>query len=290
MMLRVSGESPSMRYNGNKKKPLRYGIPPWHSVVLVCLMVSAFVALLPSDEEMTSTATVERFTNVLFPQLIPSLWYLFILRSLVAITIWATSCYLVFISDGWSQTPSYHKNSKLIVHEIRLRGIKTMIPFTSLSWNMLGLSFSLNAYITYSVVQGTSEDLDPRLLRFAMLLWECAAPFTLLVAAVIRYAIWPKVLAVGGDSTNLKQWRNKLMHNINVWFAVGETALVSGLAPHPSHFSVAPLIGCFYIIFSWMIANTWTPPESGPQCKFVVLPVGLLVVEKYWLHAAAHEN
>ena len=149
-----------------------------------------------------------------------------------------------------------------------------MFPFTSVSWNLLGLSFSLNAYITHQTIHG--YDVEPRLLRLALLLWECVAPFTFLVASVIRFVIWPKVLAVGGDSSNLKHWRNKLMHNANVWFALSETALASGLATNPSHVGIAPLVGFVYVFFSWSVANTWVEhAKYGPQFIYFFLDTTL---------------
>ena len=158
---------------------------------------------------------------------------------------------------------AYQPGSKLISVPNRLSGIKTMMPFTSLSWNLLGMSFSLNAYIA---AQGAaSQPVNIWILRAAVILWEVAGPFTLLVAAVIRYAIWPALLRGKRDTAGLKHWRNVMMHNMNALFAVSEAALFGGLDVKWSHFAFGPLVGAAYVLFSWIMVHQWNKPEHGPQ-------------------------
>lgn len=52
---------------------------------------------------------------------------------------------------------------------------------------------------------------------------------------------------------------------MNVLFALSEVALMSGLKVHPRHFAFGPIVGCFYVIFSWSAVHLWNKPEHGPQ-------------------------
>jgi hypothetical protein len=83
---------------------------------------------------------------------------------------------MVFLYDGWDQFTSYLPASKLISARNRLSGIKTMFPFTSWSWNLLGISFTLNAYIAAQAAAGNSVNIW--ILRAAVIAWDISAPFT----------------------------------------------------------------------------------------------------------------
>jgi hypothetical protein len=246
--------------------------PPWHAVALVVTCIGVFVYRLPSWTSIDEAATVETFTRRLFPELI-SIQQLALVRILFAALIWGTSLQTACISNGWQQTSSYLPGSKLLRVPNTLSGIKTMFPFTSVSWNILGLAFSLSGYIAWHTAtitssSSTTSSLIPvPLLRAALIVWEIAAPNTLLVAAVIRYAIWPAVLSSSsGDTTNLKSVRNILMHNVNVVLAVTETALLGGIPVRWSDWALGPLLGCAYIIFSWTMSTSWNDTAAaGPQ-------------------------
>lgn len=187
------------------KAALKSAPPPWHTVATVGAMLGIFSLLLPSWQEIDQVAKVENFTNVVFPEWM-NIYTIVYVRLLVALSIWTLSFYLVFIYEGWDQFTSYLPASKLISVPNRLSGYKTMMPFTSLSWNLLGLSFTLNAYIGYQGAAG--QAVDQWVLRAAVIVWDIAAPFTLLVAAVVRYAIWPAVLRKTGFTEGLKAFRN----------------------------------------------------------------------------------
>lgn len=241
--------------------PLTSAPPPWHAVAAMGCIIAGFVSVLPSWESIDEAAKMENFTAVVFPDLM-NVHTIAYIRLLVALSIGYTSFYVAVLSDGWEQITSYLPGSKLVSAPNKLTGIKTMCPFTSLSWNLLGLSFAFNAYIA---AQGAAENpVDQWVLRLAVILWEIAAPFTLLVAAVVRYAIWPAVLRTTGKTKELKNWRNVMMHNINVFFALSEAALMGGLRVHWSHFAFAPLVGAFYVLFSWAMVMQWNP-QNGAQ-------------------------
>ena len=145
-----------------------------------------------------------------------------------------------------------------------MRGYRTQLPFTSWAWNLLGISFLLNGLIALWIANDKEVYVTPWLLRAALLVYETAAPTTLLVACVVRYAIWPRVLEASGDSAQLKGFQALVMHNVNVFMALTEVSLLGGLPVRFSHCSVAPMFGLVYILFTWIMIPRWTPGE-GPQ-------------------------
>jgi len=143
-----------------------------------------------------------------------------------------------------------------------MRGYRTQLPFTSWAWNLLGLSFALNGIISLLVAYGKESLISPWMLRLALLTFETAAPTTLLVACVVRYAIWPRVLQATGDTAQLMGFQAIVMHNVNVLFALTEVSLLGGLPVRFSHFSVAPMFGIVYILFTWFMIPRWIPGEA----------------------------
>lgn len=221
-------------------------------------------------ESVDRDATTEAFTKVLFPDLL-TLKQMAYFRLLIAAIILGMSIHIM-LGPGWTQETTYRKGSKLLRTPNMIRGIKTMCPFTSMSWNLLGASFTMSGIIALRVANevaegkdGSSAQISPWILRSALILWEMSAPFTLLVAAVIRYAIWPAVLHEKADTSNLKSFRNILMHNANVLFAMLETSLLGGVKVRFRHIAFAPIFGCMYVIFSWLMVFQWNTRDKGPQ-------------------------
>jgi hypothetical protein len=248
-----------------KDKPLlATGIPPWHAAGLVGAFISLSVATLPSFESVDEIATIETFTNRLLPDLI-SLRMLATLRLLIAISIWLVTFYTVFVSKGWDLNPNYRPHSKLKNKPHKMQGLKTLCPFTSWSWIMLGLSFSINATIAFQVELGNEHLIQPWTLRCALILWELSAPFAILVSSVVRYAIWPIVLASGKPHA-LGNFRNQMQHNVNSIYALTEMALLGGPPIELSHISLPCLVGCIYILFTWSACRLYgNQPDDGPQ-------------------------
>ncbi|KAL7570044.1 hypothetical protein ACA910_017083 [Epithemia clementina (nom. ined.)] len=203
---------------------------------------------------------MDTFTKVMFPEYM-DLRTVALIRMFIALSIWFVTIHMI-LSKGWTQQTTYQKGSQLIMAPIVMSGAKTLAPFTSISWILLGISFTLSSYIALKGVE--HEKVAPWILRIALCVWEVAAPNSLLVASVIRYAIWPAVLAKGNVTDNLKSWRNVFMHNINVFYALTETALLGGLPVRWSDISLAPLVGLCYVIFSWNMTMVWNKPH-GPQ-------------------------
>jgi hypothetical protein len=155
--------------------------PPWHSVAILVGFVTCFVYYLPSFESIDEDATAANFSNVLFKSVL-DLRTLACIRLVIASSIWATSLHTV-LGEGWVQDTAYLKGSKLKRVSNRLRGVSTMFPFTSVSWNLLGAAFTCSGMIALKMDR--QEPLHPYLLRAALILWEISGPTTLLVAAVI---------------------------------------------------------------------------------------------------------
>lgn len=128
------------------------------------------------------------------------------------------------------------------------------------SWNLLGVWFSTSAYISWS--DGNAPKWT---FRLAVISWEIAAPCTLLVAAVVRYVLWPAALKKDPPIHALNSVRNILMHNMNVLMAVTECFFLSGMPVRWSDCSLAPLWGCVYVVFAWSISTSWVRREDGPQ-------------------------
>jgi hypothetical protein len=237
------------------------------------VFVAIFLAILPSLEDIDRIATVETFTVRAFPNIV-SVKLLAWIRIAYAALIFGTSL-VVAMGEGWTQEISYLPSSKLKRVQNRLRGLRTLGPFTSVAWNLLGAAFGLCGYVALMAERSNNEKPNPWLLRSALVLWEIAAPYTLLVSSVIRYVIWPRLIATKGSTVNLKTLRNILMHNMNVVMATTEIALLGGLPVQWSHVSLAPLVGCAYVVWSWNVTHIWNSPEHGPQFIYFFLDTTL---------------
>jgi hypothetical protein len=140
-----------------------------------------------------------------------------------------------------------------------------MMPFTSWSWNVLGVSFALNAWIAYQAgVLQRQDYVPPSLLRMALLLYSVATPSTLLVSFVVTYAIWPNLLRQKISTKNIKSPRTLIWHNANVMMALTESFLLGGIPVRIRYIAVAPMLGILYVLFTWYRMNSWKPTE-GPQ-------------------------
>lgn len=222
--------------------------PPWHSVALIGSVAAIMIQMLPSWEEIDQVATLQTFTKA--QPWIGSALNLAIVRGVIALSIWATTLH-VLLGPGWTQITNWKPGSKLKRNaKITLKGIKSMFPFTSWSWNLLGISYTLNALIAGCVATGNDQWIgtvpNNALLRTALIAWEIAAPCAILVSTVIRYAIWEMVLHGSGDTTNLKAFRNVMMHNFNSVFVLAEVAMLGQLPVRFSEVSLAPLLGVVY--------------------------------------------
>ena len=165
---------------------------------------------------------------------------------------------------------------------MNLEGIKAQAAFTSWSWNLLGLMFAHNGlltlYIDHCTKQGTLSNTQDSFwltfcLRGSIILFETAAPTTMLIAAVVRYALWDKALQNAG-SHNLKKNTILLQHNANVIMALTEIGLLGGIPVRFSDTAVAALWGLAYVLFAWAMRFSWLP-SGDPQFLYFFLDTTL---------------
>lgn len=277
--------------------------PPAHAVAAVIAVCAVAIAFLPHSLEESlddQAAKAETFSKVLFPNIF-TLRTIGYLRLAVAVSVWLTTFHTVFLNKGWDQTTSYLSSSKLKRAPFRLVGWKTCFQFTHWSWIVLGASFSINAYITFRLLllvereddDDTNNNEDPVvggdgaaiprwIFRAAILLWETAAPLSLLVSCVTTYVIWPAAIR-NNNTTDLQHPRNIMMHNANVFFCAVEAALLSGLPIRWADAAVAPLFGMVYIAFTWCSCSWWASDfaKDGPQFLYFFLDttLGLLTTK-----------
>ena len=251
------------------------GIPPWHAQVFIGTLFAISAQNLPSVASLDEIATVDAITNRVFPDFF-SLQSLGMIRLLIAVSIWVVIFYVAVISNGWEIHTVYKPQTKLLKSVIHMKGIRTLFPFTSWSWVLLGLSFSINGYIALSVDAGAEDKIEPWMLRAALILFEISSPFALLVSSVVRYAIWPAVLK-SGKPHKLDSFRNQMMHNMNAVYALSEMALLGGIPMMLSHIALPCFVGCCYVLFAWSAAHflgkAGTAP--GPQYQYFFLDTTL---------------
>jgi len=111
---------------------------------------------------------------------------------------------------------------------------------------------------------GREKEIEQTTLRCALVLWELSAPFALLVSAVVRYAIWPVIVATGRPHS-LGSFKNQMQHNVNSVYVLSELALMGGPPLEFAHMSLPTLVGTIYILFTWFNCYFYAAPEFGPQ-------------------------
>jgi len=233
--------------------------PPWQA----SFGVGALLALgLHLPQDLDDIATVATFCHRIFPEWV-SLPALAIIRLGIACIIWGVAIYIIFF-DKWTIDTTYRNNSKLQNTSIQMYGFRTLFPFTSWCWIMLGMKFSLSGYITLLACMGRQNQIPQWVLRMALILWELSGPFALLVSAVVRYAIWPVVLA-SGKKHKLACFRNQMQHNMNSVYVLTEMVLLGGLPLKVTHLSLPCLVGSIYILFTWFNCYSYADKQFGPQ-------------------------
>jgi len=141
--------------------------------------------------------------------------------------------------------------------------------FTSLAWNLLAISFSLNGLIVLFVHYQYVQSIHPSILRLAIVLFEIAAPTSMLVSAVVTYVLWPQAL-LGKGSQGLKSWDTLVQHNANIILSLVEIGLLGGLPIRLEDWIAAPLFGICYILFSWFMIHRLVP-SGEPQVLYFFL-------------------
>jgi hypothetical protein len=234
--------------------------PPWQASFFVGALLAFSLQSLPQD--LDDIATVATFTQRIFPEYL-SLTSLAIIRLGIAATIWMVTIHMIFVGR-WAIETTYRPESKLENTTLKMDGLRTLFPFTSWCWIMLGLNFSFSGYIALMASMGRQDEIQQWILRAALILWELSAPFALLVSAIVRYAIWPVVLATGRKH-ELGCFRNQMQHNVNSFYVLLETALLGGMPLKVSHLSLPTLVGSIYILFTWFNCFSYADKKYGPQ-------------------------
>ena len=247
-----------------KKVYVTQAPPPLPAIATVFFFILLAAARFPSLESIDQVATVDLFKRRLFPHLV-SLEALILIRFAFFAFIACISIHVTVFAKGWEMRPNYLPASKLRKNIIQMRGIRTQLPYTSVTWNLLGLSFGLSSYIAY--MAKNEQDVNQWILRAALLIWETAAPNTLLVSAVVRYAIWPAALK-HGSTASCKSWLALVWHNANSAMTLLEAALLGGLPVQRGHESLCMLQALGYAIFSWLYMYQWTPEKGASFIYF----------------------
>lgn len=240
----------------NDAKPITgYAPPP----VAALLSMITFSGLALYFFPTSTVVQPDIFVHRVFPAVISVEVLLYVRGAFALICFWG-------FASAWLTPPAtcntpYRVQSKIPRLPFVLKGWGKQYPFTSWSWNLLGVSFAVSAYVGYQVHHHQDGDdgdaVQPWLARLALILWEVAAPMTLLVGAVVKYALWPAQIKQTGRGDNFLTPRALLQHNANVIMAVTEVALLGGLPVHFEDISISVLYGCSYVFFTWTIMMTW---------------------------------
>lgn len=184
--------------------------------------------------------------------------------------------YIVFVTR-YELLPNYRPKSKLQAAPIKLSGLGTQAFFTKWTWHMLTISFILSGSIAFLIATDRSEVVksNPWLVRSALITFEIAAPTEMLVAAVVKYAIWPRLLKANRSTLHLQKFATSMMHNGCVFMILIEVGLLGKIPILLSHIAVAPLFGIAYVFFSWLMSTRWLPPKNGPQFLYFFLDTTL---------------
>lgn len=238
--------------------------PPLEAVFIVFSVFSYGVFHLPKIfSGLDSVADASVISAPLFEKVMSkySLAYtrLAIGMFCVAVTIYR------FRKKGHSIVVPYLKHSKLKRRPINLDGIRSQIMFTQWSFNLLTISFLLNGLITLSIAYKEEhngqelEFLKPLVskasLRCAILLFEIAAPVSMLVSSVTKYALWPRSLRGPHGSVNLRKPVSIIQHNFNVIVTVMEVGVLGHMPIRIEDAMIAPIYGCVYIVFMWALKD-----------------------------------
>jgi len=248
--------------------------PPVHSVLLVATMFALFTCSLPSFESIDERATVEAFTSTHFDWM-STLTLSYFRLSFALVGMVTTAYYLLFAEI--QVLPAYKKHSKLKRPKCWvLTGISTHMFFTQWAWLLLWISFALSGSIAYMAANGHADYVRRNcwLLRAGLLTFEAAAPIEFLVAAVVKYILWPRQLAAGRPTFGLRKKSTLIVHNTCVFMILLEVAILGNIPFELSHISVAPLFGVMYILFAWYVSDKCCP-KDGPQFLYFFLDTTL---------------
>ncbi|OEU14924.1 hypothetical protein FRACYDRAFT_241482 [Fragilariopsis cylindrus CCMP1102] len=257
---------------------IQSGIPPWHTIILLLIILILLIGNLPTTQSLDDYATLQIITKTKFP-LYLSMKGLGYLRLLIGGIALSLTLHLCLLKDGWELMPNYlPKYTKLQHVKLRLQGFGTLCPFTSISWFILGIGFVLRGllcliYVNYHVSEDNGlilnyilQENNSWLLRITFILWELTGPYAVLTSSVVKYVIWPAALRsqqIQSNSNsnspnnsrkhNLAGYRNQLQHNWNSIFSLLEVTVFGGIPVCLYHITIPILVGCLYMILTWLL-------------------------------------
>lgn len=258
----------SRTHSGSKIDPraIDPAHPPLEAIAIAFAILYYGLSSIPKIfATLDSVATVDVISAPLFEDSM-SKFTLAYTRLGLAIIGLATSFYRCNKKGHVTVVP-YVKRSKLVKRPINLDGIRSQIMFTQWCWNCLTLSLFINGFITLHSAhqednQGsvsplpnalTSFLLQPNMLRVAILLFEIAAPTSMLVSTITKYALWPQSLKSPVGSANLRKPVALLQHNLNIVTSLLEVGVLGRIPVRLNDIAITLVYGCIYVIFMWSI-------------------------------------
>ena len=254
--------------------------PPVHTIALIVVLIGFFVQRLPTFVSLDQVATIETFTNVNFESL-PLGAVIAVRLAFAAIMLGNAAS--VFLYGKWEADTDYFPGSKLTVAKrIPFRGLlhpegswfsglQCLSTFTLWCWIVEGTAFFLAGMIPLVHLlfpNHAAPFFGQWVLRAALVLWETAAPVSILVSAVVKYALWPMAKEHGENIKLLKAPAALLQHNLNTLAALVEVGLLGGLPVCASHFALPPIYGIFYLLFSYSMMYSWVDQRLQPGAQF----------------------
>ena len=224
--------------------------PPFHTMIVYSIMVLVLVYHLPTLQQIDEIATIQVLTQCQYFSSLSfiSIYTIAMVRCICTVFITIVLLQMMYNRTGWYIITPYLKESKLMKHvQHHMIGIKTLYPFTSWSFVLLGLYFGLASYITLQAIEiqrshegtvtSTTTTLEEAysiynqthrmLLRCTIVLWEISAPCTILVAVIVRYVMWPAALRRIQEEIKEQEKATTI--------AVNHTGTTKVPPPRPSH-------------------------------------------------------
>ena len=252
-------------------------LPPIHTMALVAGLMLVFFKSLPSLASLDQVATLGTFTKTNFDSL--PLSAVIAVRLLLATTMLGNAVH-VFLYSKWKVDTEYSPNSELVhVPEIRFRGalrtggtvwsgLKCISSFALWCWILEGVAFLLAGLIPLYHELFPGAPISPWVFRMALVCWETAAPVSILVSAVAKFALWPMSQSADNIRKRLRTRSALLQHNVNTIAALVELGMLGGLPVCLTHFAFLPLYGILYLLFSYAMMYSWTDRRHGPQYMY----------------------
>tara|TARA_B100001250_G_scaffold49018_1_gene38426 strand:- start:4340 stop:5254 length:915 start_codon:yes stop_codon:yes gene_type:complete len=133
----------------------------------------------------------------------------------------------------------------------RLLGTSRLAAYTMWSFGLLGIYFSIAAFVTWSHILGTNVPDILLVACPAALAASCAS--ALLVSATVTFILIPESNERGDNISHYFLWDNQIMHNGNV-IILGAELLVTDITIGLSHISFPVIFGAIYVTFSAFFA------------------------------------